>query len=406
MRDYKDLLLSTIRGCHYRYNENNLKAAKGLQTQTGFYNTCLSPVLWSKFFNPIKQTPPCLMHNGPLGLIRMMILQFAMVHGQVFVQHINSMTFDFSFPGVPRAPHGIFCEAKKPCNNKYALRKLNADQIMGFARSSPAFVWQVLPREHFDLWMLILRWFSTLYALEFYRNDLDCGGIDKFACARNDGQCIRHMGRSVVEEWLKVFGHSDFEKYGFSQSFWNLHIQLHMFWYIQQLGPLYLLATDLGESHHAVQKRFGTMTNHKNNSMEAQILKKNHIITAWRFYNGRHPAPAESTTSPPRAIDDRNLHTEESSSAQVIKVIMDVINNAWDTNICEEDVLPKGSVFKKMLLHGHFVGSGDNIAIRHSDTDSTPWFGKIVRFMRFFKVSIFYSAAAYCKELELLAHFL
>ena len=261
---------------------------------------------------------------------------------------------------------------------------------MGFARSSPAFIWQVLPREHFDLWMLILRWFSTLYALEFRREDLDCGGIDKLACACNDGQCIRHMGRSVVEEWLNVFAHSDFEEYGFSRSFWNLHTQLHMFWYVQQLGPLYLLATDLGESHHAVQKRFGTMTNHKPGVMEMQILKKNHVITAWRFYNGRFSTPEESTTS--SAITDHSLHSEESSAAQLTGVLVDalhnVIANTWNANIHKEHILLKGRVYKKMRIHGHFVRIGDSIGIRHGESHSTPWFGKVVRFIRFDQVSM------------------
>lgn len=101
MRGYGPLLEHTLRGCDYRYNRNNLKVAKELQTQSGFYNTVLPPAMWSKFFNPIKQTPPCLMHNGPLGLIRTMTLQFAEVHGQDFVNHVNRATSSLCFPGVP-----------------------------------------------------------------------------------------------------------------------------------------------------------------------------------------------------------------------------------------------------------------------------------------------------------------
>jgi hypothetical protein len=122
------------------------------------------------------------------------------------------------------------------------------------------------------------------------------------------------MGCHVVKQWLCVFAHPDLECYQFSTSFWNLHVQLHIFWYIQQLGPLYLLTTDLGESHHAIQKRFGVMTNH-HSSMEAQILKKNHIITAWQFYKGRHGLSAPFTAS--FINNEHSLHSPKPLRVQI-----------------------------------------------------------------------------------------
>jgi hypothetical protein len=171
MRDYGSLLNDTILGCTNRYIYNDHKAAQKIQTQTGFYNTCLPPAMWSKFFDPTKQTPPCLMHNGPLGLIRTMVQQFAEIHGKAFVDHVNAAASNLcKFKGVPQAPHGIFCVGNgarnKERRHRFPLRKLNADQMMGFARSSPAFVWQVLPKAHFELWILVLTWFLTLYVLE------------------------------------------------------------------------------------------------------------------------------------------------------------------------------------------------------------------------------------------------
>jgi hypothetical protein len=217
MRDYGSLLIKILHGCDVRHCFNDLTAARKLQTQSGFYNLYLPPSMWSKFFDPTKQTPPCLMHNGPLGLIRTMLLQFADVHGSAFVDHVNDATSsNHKFPGVPRAPHGIFCKSTTAGaggnRRRYTLRKLNADQLMGFARSSVSFIWQVLPKAHFCLWMLILRWISTLYAREFCRDDLDCGGNEVSVCTRGDDRlCIRHMGRHVVVQWLDVFGHQDLQ---------------------------------------------------------------------------------------------------------------------------------------------------------------------------------------------------
>src|SRR3954471_16219520 len=92
--------------------------------------------------------------------------------------------------------------------------------------------------------------------------------------------------------------------------------------YVQQLGPLYLLATDLGESHHAIQKRFGVMTNHQYNSMEFQILKKNHIITAWQFYKGRHELSALFTG--PSTNNRHSLHSPKPLKVQIVGTLVDM----------------------------------------------------------------------------------
>jgi len=394
MRDYKSLIIDILHGCHLRHNLNKPKAARELQTKTGFYNTYLPPSLWSKFFDPIKQTPPCLMHNGPLGLIRTMILQFSDIYEKTFVEHVNdAVANNPRFPGVLGARHGIFCESSciEKIRRRYTLRKLNADQLMGFARSSPAFIWKVLSKTHFDLWVLILRWFSILYAPGFNRNSLDCTGVDTLKCS-DDQQCLRHMGRNVVTQWLSVFGHPDLESYRFSTTFWNLHVQLHMFQYIQQLGPLYLLATDIGESHHAVQKRFGVMTNHQHNSMESQILKKNHICMAWRFYNGRHSTSAALTTSS-SVNDGYSLHSPKSSWLQITGVLVDVlynvVTNTWAPDIDKMNLPSEGAIFSKMKLNGHFIGCGDNVAVAHNEASDIPWFAKIERFVRFHHVNFY-----------------
>ncbi len=118
MRNYGDFLFNIIHGCEHQYLNRNLKAAQQLQKETGFSNMCLPLAMWSKFFNPIKQTPPCLMHNGPLGLIQTMILQFAKIHGDTFVNHINIMSSSLSkFPGIPQTLHSIFCGSKKDRHN-------------------------------------------------------------------------------------------------------------------------------------------------------------------------------------------------------------------------------------------------------------------------------------------------
>jgi hypothetical protein len=208
-------------------------------------------------------------------------------------------------------------------------------------------------------------------------------------CTRGgDRQCIRHMGRRVVAQWLDVFAHPDLEHLRFSVSLWNLHVQLHMFQYIRHLGPLYLLATDLGESHHSVQKRFGAMTNHQHGSMEVQILKKNHIGIAWRFHNGRHEPPAAPTTI--SANSERSLHSPQPSPAQItgtlIDVLHNVVTNTWASNIDRSELPLEGAVFSKMRLHGHFVSCGDDVAINGEGSD-LPWFAKVVRFIRFDNVS-------------------
>lgn len=108
------------------------------------------------------------MHNGPLGLFCTMLLQFTTIYGKAFINYVNDAAINNPrFSGICQTSYGIFCKESRNNTKKnyqqYTMKKLNADQLMGFMRSTPAYIWQVLSKEHYELWILILHWFSILY---------------------------------------------------------------------------------------------------------------------------------------------------------------------------------------------------------------------------------------------------
>jgi hypothetical protein len=70
----------------------------------------------------------------------------------------------------------------------------------------------------------------------------------------------------------------------------------------------------------------------------------------------------------------------------LVDVLHNVVTNNWASSIGKADLPSEGAVFEKMRLHGHFIGCGDNVAIRHGEDSALPWFGKVIRFIRFDQV--------------------
>ena len=211
LRDLQQTVLQILNGYAHRLREPpSVAKAKQMQTASGFYNDILPPAFWSKFFNPLWNTPPCLMHMFSLGLIREMMKNFADIHGYEYVTAVNALASSRkTFPGIPATPYGIYCERSPNHQHKQAkkqgkkgmwtLRKLNADQILGFARSSISYLWTILPRDQFELWLLVLRWCLRLYSVEFNQEELDCGSFEIDICNINTSdECLRHMSRGVV----------------------------------------------------------------------------------------------------------------------------------------------------------------------------------------------------------------
>lgn len=128
------------------------------------------------------------------------------------------------------------------------------------------------------------------------------------------------------------------------------------------------------------------MTNHQYNTMESQILKKNQIITAWRFYNGRREPLVVSTASS-SVSTEHSLHSPRSLKLQIIGTLIDtlynVITNTWAPDISKTNLPSEDIIFNKLKLHGHLIKSGDSVAVAHSEDSNIPWFAKIVCFIWF-----------------------
>ena len=71
-----------------------------------------------------------------------------------------------------------------------------------------------------------------------------------------------------------------------------------------------------------------------------------------------------------------------------IDVLYNTITNNWNSNFDKSDGPSFGKRFRKMHLNGHFISSGDDVAIRHGENSLMPWFGKVIGFICFERVSI------------------
>lgn len=82
LRNLKQTVFHILQGCVHRLSEPpSIAQANKLQKNLGFYNELLPAAFWSKYFNPLWNTPPCLMHMFSLGLIKEMMKYFADIHG-------------------------------------------------------------------------------------------------------------------------------------------------------------------------------------------------------------------------------------------------------------------------------------------------------------------------------------
>jgi hypothetical protein len=88
-----------------------------------------------------------------------------------------------------------------------------------------------------------------------------------------------------------------------------------MFRYIRYLDRLYILATDLGESHHTIEAPW----NHDKPSARlygASDSEESRIVVAWRFYNGKYEISAAHVAS-------------MVNGGALVDVLYSVVTNTW-----------------------------------------------------------------------------
>jgi hypothetical protein len=263
---------------NYLYHEKKDMTADiiKLEQYHSFYTSILAPPFWLTYFDPAHQTPPCLMHNGPLGIVPKMIQNFLRrycneIKGWPTLVNKSVCKYE-RFSGLTSLPSKVFRDTGN-------IAKLSAVQITAFMRISPIFFWRYLDKVEFDLWMKYLNLYFD------------------FVIQKSMDQVKLRQWREKAEDFIRSYV-SCFERdlytlksartstprtHSTGTMTWNLHVQLEMPLIVEHLGPLYLYSTDIGESMHARQKRLGIMTNHQLGRMEGDILQKNLLQMGLRF---------------------------------------------------------------------------------------------------------------------------
>src|SRR5579871_5743592 len=121
-RSLKKNLMQVIKGCNTKSNAER----KHIERDVSLYADNVGPFFWLKYFNMFHQTPLCIMHMWLLGIIKCILLGFALFYGSIFINFINDSIHNYPyFEGIQQFPRGLFTKNKK--RNKITLNHLNAD---------------------------------------------------------------------------------------------------------------------------------------------------------------------------------------------------------------------------------------------------------------------------------------